>query len=331
MAANVNNYVSAGNAAVRKAVKARQALAENKARLDEIGMQGVEEAARTAGNIAKNNSLAAQTAMDAKRYVKETEIELEADKAVANSKRTARKAGLLGAGVGMIAMGKARMDRKEEPNEMLALLKQQQETLETKLTENQSEITETQKSVDTYNTETNNTETGGTQPTDTTKPDVETAVVPQGSAPNTGGDQWTRWSRVISSGEGTKGEGGYTTMYGHRKFTDMSQHPNSPMATPWGTQSEAAGKYQFMKPTWDRAQSALNLPDFSKESQEKAGRWLAQQRGLNMSERITDFNTFKNELTKIAPEWASMPSVHKGGKSHYGQGAISFEEAWQNL
>ena len=27
----------------------------------------------------------------------------------------------------MIAMGKARMDRKEEPNEMLALLKQQQE------------------------------------------------------------------------------------------------------------------------------------------------------------------------------------------------------------
>ena len=80
MAANVNNYVSAGNAAVRKAVKARQALAENKARLDEIGMQGVEEAARTAGNIAKNNSLAAQTAMDAKRYVKETEIELRLTK-----------------------------------------------------------------------------------------------------------------------------------------------------------------------------------------------------------------------------------------------------------
>ena len=191
MAANVNNYVSAGNAAVRKAVKARKALADNKARLDEIGMQGVEEAARNVANTAKNNSLAAQTAMDAKRYVKETEIEIEADKAVANSKKTARKAGLLGAGVGMIAIGKARMDKKEEPNELLGLLDKRKSNLESQISEKETAIQEAQKSVDSYGTD-----GMGTQPTDTTKPAVETAPVPQGdidpassSTPSSNGNQ----------------------------------------------------------------------------------------------------------------------------------------------
>ena len=323
MAANVNNYISAGNAAVRKAVQARKALADNKARLDEIGMQAVTEAAKTAGNTAKNNALTAQATMDAKRFTKQTELDLEADKAERNAKKTVRKAGMLGAGVGMLAVGYAKSKQKQEPNEMLGKLQDQISVFNQRAEEARSK----------FNTADSEKYPGykgndGSQPDDTVKPNDETAPVPQGSTENTGGDQWSRWSRVISVGEGTEGDDGYTTMFGHRKFTDMSRHPNSPMATPWGTQSEAAGKYQFMKPTWDMAQSALKLPDFSRDSQEKAGRWLAERRGLNLSERITDFNTFKNELTKIAPEWASMPSVHKGGKSHYGQGAISFEEAW---
>ena len=175
MAANVNNYVSAGNAAVRKAVQARKALADNKARLDEIGMEAVEQAARNAANTAKNNSQTAQQVIDAKRYIKETEIKIETDKAVAESKKTARKAGLLGAGVGMIAVGKARMDKKEEPNELLGLLKNRKTNLDSQISEKETAIQEAQKAVDSYGTD-----GMGTQPTDTTKPAFETAAVPQG-------------------------------------------------------------------------------------------------------------------------------------------------------
>ena len=232
MAANVNNYISAGNAAVRKAVKARKALADNKARLDEIGMQAVTEAAKTAGNTAKNNALTAQATMDAQRYTKQTELEIEADKAEREGKRTARKAGLLGAGVGMLAVGAARMKKKEEPNEMLALLQKQVGVYEKRHADATKKLSDIEADIEKGRPTTESTD--ATQPTDTSQPVVETAPVPQGSTQNTGGDQWSRWSRVISSGEGTKGEDGYTTMFGHRKFTDMSKHPNSPMATPWG-------------------------------------------------------------------------------------------------
>jgi hypothetical protein len=61
----------------------------------------------------------------------------------------------------------------------------------------------------------------------------------------------------------------------------MKDEPNIGAPTPWGTSSEAAGAYQFMKPTWDGAKQALGLPDFSPESQEKAGRYLTKGRGVN--------------------------------------------------
>ena len=118
-------------------------------------------------------------------------------------------------------------------------------------------------------------------------------------------------------------------MFGGRQFTDMSRHPNSPMATGWGTQSEAAGKYQFMKPTWDMAKNALGLKDFSRESQEKAGRYLTQQRGVNPDQVITTREEFVKAMDKLAPEWASLPASYKGGKSHYGQPSKNTDELWK--
>ena len=154
------------------------------------------------------------------------------------------------------------------------------------------------------------------------------------AAPSSG-DQWDRWGKVISFAEGTSGEKGYTTMFGGRQFTDMSRHPNSPMATSWGTQSEAAGKYQFMKPTWDSASSAVGVTDFSPESQEKVGRYLAEQRGLDINTQITNIDEFRAQVDKIAPEWAGLPYSGKGrngggyGTSYYGQGGKSIEQLWE--
>lgn len=79
----------------------------------------------------------------------------------------------------------------------------------------------------------------------------------------------------------TESNGRYDTVYGGGSFNDFSQHPNRavPITTGpnAGKSSNAAGRYQFLKSTWDEAQRALHLPDFSPESQDKAAAWLARR------------------------------------------------------
>lgn len=327
MAANVNNYIAAGRAAVNANNEIRAALAKGKPQVDKIGNAAITANAREKAQAMKNNRAVASAAMD--NIAKNTNVqrEIDADSKIRGYKKNARMAGMLAGGAALIGVGAINMNKKEEENELLSLYKQYADKY-SDTSKIDGEISAAQSHLDGLKGKGSDaSQTTGDTVGQNTGTDAQASV----NSPLSGdtSDGWARWRRVISAGEGTQGDAGYTTMFGHRKFTDMSKHPNSPMATPWGTQSEAAGKYQFMKPTWDRAAGALGLKDFSRESQEKAGQWLATQRGLDWNTRITDFNTFKNEITKIAPEWASMPSVHKGGKSHYGQGAISFEEAWK--
>ena len=329
MAANVNNYVAAGRAAVNANNKIRTALAKGKPQVDKIANAAITANAREKAQAMQNNRAVAQTAMNEIAKGTNTTREIDSDKKIAGTKKKARMAGMLAGGAALIGVGAMQMNKKEEENEMLGMYKDMADKYRQRADDARTKYNEINSS--SYEGSANTGSDGQQTTGDTAGQNTGTSAEESTASPLSGAqsDGWSRWSRVISAGEGTSGDAGYTTMFGHRKFTDMSKHPNSPMATPWGTQSEAAGKYQFMKPTWDRAAGALGLKDFSRESQEKAGQWLATQRGLDFNTRITDFNTFKTEITKIAPEWASMPSAHKGGKSHYGQGAISFEKAWE--
>lgn len=72
----------------------------------------------------------------------------------------------------------------------------------------------------------------------------------------------------------TESGGAYNVLNGGETFTDFSDHPRRVGA---GGTSTAAGKYQFIEDTWDRAAAALGLTDFSPASQEKAAWWLANQ------------------------------------------------------
>lgn len=139
-------------------------------------------------------------------------------------------------------------------------------------------------------------------------------------------DGWAKWSKLIKAGEGTSGANGYNTMFTGTQFTDTSRHPRQ-INRSGDLSSDAAGAYQFLSTTWDGAKNALNLTDFSPASQEKAGKYLAQQRGLATDTVFTDKQSFLKELDKISPEWASMPTLSTG-TSYYGQGGLTPDQAW---
>lgn len=139
-------------------------------------------------------------------------------------------------------------------------------------------------------------------------------------------------SQVVQHAEGTRGPDAYRVMFGHsasnpRLLNDFSQHPNNPYPTPWGTDSEAAGAYQFMKPTWnDITRANPDIRDFSPESQERAFDFLASRRGVTPTAPINNINDFTDVMTRFSPEWASLP--YKGGASYYNQPVKKIEELW---
>lgn len=119
---------------------------------------------------------------------------------------------------------------------------------------------------------------------------------------------------VVRWCEGTSDENGYRALYGHlasrpKLFDSFSDHPRQYFDTPWGKTS-AAGAYQFLTGTWDDARRALNLPDFSPESQDQAAVWLIQRRGALQDVESGDLDS---ALAKCGKEWASLPG------SPYGQ------------
>ena len=118
----------------------------------------------------------------------------------------------------------------------------------------------------------------------------------------------------IAAGESN----GYDELYNGKKFTDFSKHPNQPQSILSGPHkgefSSAAGRYQFLKGTWDTAAKALNLKDFSPASQDAAAWWLAkttykQKTGGDLEEalRSQDPKVRSGIGPALAGQWTSLP------------------------
>ncbi|MEI1697662.1 glycoside hydrolase family 24 protein [Acinetobacter baumannii] len=112
---------------------------------------------------------------------------------------------------------------------------------------------------------------------------------------------------LIANAEGVKH--GYNTLFGNERLSDLSWHPGVKKGF---TQTDgkknattAAGRYQFLKDTWDGVAKQLGLKDFSPKNQDIAAVALLAQNGALPSVLKGDFKT---AVQKSGSTWASLPS-----------------------
>lgn len=118
--------------------------------------------------------------------------------------------------------------------------------------------------------------------------------------------------QTIGGGESGGYDDPYHVLFGGGSFTG-NQFPQWQGANVGGQMTHAAGRYQFQPATFKEAQQALNLPDFSPASQDKAAWWLAQRdyrqrTGGDLSADLNDPSKAKQISTALQPTWTSAGS-----------------------
>jgi muramidase (phage lysozyme) len=112
---------------------------------------------------------------------------------------------------------------------------------------------------------------------------------------------------VIASAEGVRH--GYNTIFGNERFGNLSAHPNVRKAFKQtdgkSNFTTAAGRYQFLKGTWDGLSRQYNLKDFSPQSQDIGAIGLIMQKGA-LGDVLK--GNYQAAIQKLGGTWASLPS-----------------------
>lgn len=106
---------------------------------------------------------------------------------------------------------------------------------------------------------------------------------------------------AAAEGCGTTSTDGYNVLAGGSCFTSFADHPKILNRR---LNSTAAGRYQFIFPTWDGLRKTLNLPDFSPLSQDKAAIELIRQCGALQD---VEDGHIQKAIGKCRRVWASFP------------------------
>jgi muramidase (phage lysozyme) len=107
---------------------------------------------------------------------------------------------------------------------------------------------------------------------------------------------------LIAWAEGTNNS--YNISYTGAKFESFDNHPRQ-LYCSRGICSDAAGRYQFLSTTWQPLANALNLPDFSPASQDKAAIELMKRCGGYGAAVRGDVKSF---VDRCYTQWASLRS-----------------------
>ena len=123
---------------------------------------------------------------------------------------------------------------------------------------------------------------------------------------------------LISYTEGTQANGYYTTFGGGRQ-SSLATHENRRKSFKQtdgkSNVSSAAGRYQFIKSTWDGLAKQYGLKDFSERNQDIGALALIAQKG--QLERVVA-GDIKGAVSKLGGVWASLPSsTYKQGKKSW--------------
>lgn len=176
----------------------------------------------------------------------------------------------------------------------------------------------------------------GSAPVNITTEPVMTMPTP--TSPTQADANMRAFLAVIRQGESSQTDNAYRMVYGGKLWTpndyaaagyhDLAVHPyfagwpgvrlpdqtciNAGFSP--GCITTAAGAYQFISTTWERAARAVGAPDFAPQSQDAAAIYLIQERGA-YNDVIN--GRFADALAKVASEWASLPgsTVKQGGIS----------------
>ncbi len=175
--ANVNNYIAAGRASVSKNLKARAALSENKTDFGALGQEAIKAERDKKIAVIQANAKVASAAQNAMTEVEGANIIVERDKSIAASKRSARKAGMLAGGAAMLGVGAMQMNKKDEPDSMLAEYQELIGKNDGRLSEADQKIKDAKAKLDSFNdkSEPSSSTTSSTKQTGNTDGDVTTS------------------------------------------------------------------------------------------------------------------------------------------------------------
>ena len=342
----VGNYSTSAKAVVQNSDAIFSAAMDSKPDFTKISKEAIKGRSLERRAVTKAEGDVAVAGIRAFDLANRTKIKEDTKKEVADILRPAKRmAGIVG-GLGALAGGYVMMEGNKRDKADREALKAEREKLNDLTTANYNKTREENQqliewirggrkgsipgieslqgdtSMPTSTSKVSGSKDAGVSKTGTVASTISTVK------PKSGKSNWGALSSIIRTVEGTTGDKGYTTRFGGHQFQDLSRHPNIAAPTPWGTKSEAAGAYQFMKPTWDEAKAALGLTDFSKESQEKAGRFLTQRRGVDPDTRFNNFEEFSGAISKLSPEWAGLPNSQSGRTGYHGQANADMQQLW---
>lgn len=158
-----------------------------------------------------------------------------------------------------------------------------------------------------YNTTQHDGAGGSAAAPDLSNPYVQNATL-AGAAPALLSDVDARQYVLdrIASGEATR----YNELFGGGSFNSYDSHPNIHIPIPGrpGWTSSAAGRYQFITPTWQAEANKLGLKDFGPKNQDAAAWDLAQTTYKQQTGRdlIADAKERNVNWSALGGQWASL-------------------------